>query len=77
MASIDPITRDVERRMSMKDHHSTMSSSNSGEASREQSLPSIHSGVGYARNLVKNYGNIAQVFFKGAYQKARNIVVQK
>lgn len=26
-SSIDPITRDVERRMSMKDHHSTVSSS--------------------------------------------------
>ncbi|CAD5228918.1 unnamed protein product [Bursaphelenchus okinawaensis] len=76
MVSIDPITRDVERRMSMKDH-STMSSSNSGEGSREESMVSLHSGVGYARSLVKNYGNMAQVFIRGAYQKAKGIVTTK
>uniref|UniRef100_A0A1I7SFA5 WD repeat-containing protein 44 n=1 Tax=Bursaphelenchus xylophilus TaxID=6326 RepID=A0A1I7SFA5_BURXY len=77
MASIDPITRDVERRMSMKDHHSTMSSSGSGEGSKEESLVSIHSGVGYAKSLVKSYGNTAQVMIRGAYQKVRNMVTPR
>jgi hypothetical protein len=73
--SIDPITQDVERRMSTKDHHSTLgSSSRSDDASRDQSLHSLHNSFDHARAMLRSYGNVAQVFFRGAYQKARNIV---
>ncbi|KAI6191774.1 WD repeat-containing protein 44 [Aphelenchoides bicaudatus] len=70
----DPITQDVERRMSMKDYHSTMGSSSRSDASRDQSLHSLQSGFDHARAMIRSYGSTAQTFFRGAYQKARTIV---
>ncbi|KAI6244169.1 WD repeat-containing protein 44 [Aphelenchoides fujianensis] len=72
--SIDPITQDVERRMSVKDHYSTRSSSHSGDVSREQSMHSIHSTIGSARAWVRSQATMAQTFIRGAYQKARTAV---
>jgi glutamate dehydrogenase/leucine dehydrogenase len=58
-----------------QDHHSTMgSSSRSDDASRDQSLHSLQSGLEHARSMIRSYGNTAQVFIRGAYQKARTIV---
>jgi hypothetical protein len=91
--SIDPITQDVERRMSsesfietcqcndiiiVKDHHSTMgSSSRSDDASRDQSLHSLHNSFDHARTMFRSYSTVAQGFLRGAYQKARNIVTSR
>lgn len=49
----------------------------SGEASREHSLSSFQGRVGMARNMVRSYGNMAQLFLRGAYQKARSMVVPR
>ncbi|KAI6209392.1 Isocitrate dehydrogenase [NAD] subunit, mitochondrial [Aphelenchoides besseyi] len=72
--SIDPITQDVERRMSVKDHYSTRSSSHSGELSRDHSMHSIHSSIGNARAWMRSQASLAQTFLRGAYQKARTAV---
>lgn len=77
--SIDPITQDMERRMSMKDHHSTLGSSSRSDenASRDQSFHSLHNSFDHAKAVFKSYGTSASVFIRGAYAKARNIVASR
>ena len=72
---IDPITQDVERRMSMKDHYSTRSSSHSGGdiATREHSVHTLQLGQ-RASALLRSYSNLATTFVRGAYQRARGAV---
>ncbi|VDK72432.1 unnamed protein product [Onchocerca ochengi] len=67
----DPITRDVERRMSMKGHHRT-----SGEL---EDAPSIHStpsssSFGRAAGFVRGYGTYASELFRGALLRAKSVV---
>uniref|UniRef100_A0A915Q5W5 WD repeat-containing protein 44 n=1 Tax=Setaria digitata TaxID=48799 RepID=A0A915Q5W5_9BILA len=67
----DPITRDVERRMSMKGHQQT-----SGEVEGSPSSHSIpsSSSFGRAAGFVKGYGTYASELFRGAFLRAKNVV---
>ncbi|KAK6114128.1 WD domain G-beta repeat family protein [Brugia pahangi] len=67
----DPITRDVERRMSMKGHQQT-----SGELEDNPSshaAPSSNS-FGRAAEFVKGYGTYASELFRGAFLRAKSVV---
>ncbi|PAV85057.1 hypothetical protein WR25_04496 [Diploscapter pachys] len=67
-APIDPITRDVERRMSMKrdiDHNNDDTHSERG---------STVSSLEHAKSLARNYGNYASTLLRGAFQKVRTKV---
>ncbi|VDN02928.1 unnamed protein product [Thelazia callipaeda] len=66
----DPITRDVERRMSMKGHQHM---SRELDDRTSQSVPSLTS-FGRAADFVKGYGNYASELFRGAYLKAKTAV---
>uniref|UniRef100_A0A7E4ZYC5 WD repeat-containing protein 44 n=1 Tax=Panagrellus redivivus TaxID=6233 RepID=A0A7E4ZYC5_PANRE len=63
-SSIDPITRDVQRRMSMKTGNEKLSN--------PTDTPS--SSLGHAKSVVKNYGTLASGFFRGALNKARKSI---
>ncbi|KHN74595.1 hypothetical protein Tcan_08786 [Toxocara canis] len=66
-AFIDPITRDVERRMSMKGHQQT-SRGDEGEGAASQALSSA-GGIERAATLVREYGIYASGLFRGAIWK--------
>ncbi|VDM39705.1 unnamed protein product [Toxocara canis] len=71
-AFIDPITRDVERRMSMKGHQQT-SRGDEGEGAASQALSSA-GGIERAATLVREYGIYASGLFRGAISRARSVV---
>ncbi|VDK69435.1 unnamed protein product [Litomosoides sigmodontis] len=67
----DPITRDVERRMSMKGHQQT-----SGELEDGPSSHTIPSSSSFSRaaGFVKGYGTYASELFRGVFLRAKNAV---
>uniref|UniRef100_A0A1I7VPM5 WD repeat-containing protein 44 n=1 Tax=Loa loa TaxID=7209 RepID=A0A1I7VPM5_LOALO len=67
----DPITRDVERRMSMKGHQQTSGELEDGPSSL--TIPSS-SSFGRAAGFVKGYGTVASELFRGAFLRAKNVV---
>uniref|UniRef100_A0A914DNZ7 WD repeat-containing protein 44 n=1 Tax=Acrobeloides nanus TaxID=290746 RepID=A0A914DNZ7_9BILA len=72
MESIDPITRDVERRMSMKG--SAYCISDYDDASRCDSQLATHSNVNHAKSFLRSYSSVATGFLRGAFEKAKSIV---
>ncbi|VDK51286.1 unnamed protein product [Anisakis simplex] len=71
-AFIDPITRDVERRMSMKGHQRTEKGSEEDETA-SQTLANA-GGLERATTLMKEYGSYASGLFRGALSRARHVV---
>lgn len=70
---VDPITRDVERRMSMKGHgHANGGDYDDGGTAAPPTTPS--GGIERAATLVKEYGSLASGIFRGALSRARNVV---
>uniref|UniRef100_A0A914KNH1 WD repeat-containing protein 44 n=1 Tax=Meloidogyne incognita TaxID=6306 RepID=A0A914KNH1_MELIC len=73
--SIDPITRDVERRMSLKDKPSLSNSKNEIEGNDGSSTDDVfaqkHSNVEYIRRFARNYGTAASDYFRNTVQKVR------
>ncbi|CAG9536757.1 unnamed protein product [Cercopithifilaria johnstoni] len=67
----DPITRDVERRMSMKGHQQISGESENGPSSH---IAASSSGFGRATGFVKGYGAYASEFFRGAFLRAKSVV---
>uniref|UniRef100_A0A914LXY7 WD repeat-containing protein 44 n=1 Tax=Meloidogyne incognita TaxID=6306 RepID=A0A914LXY7_MELIC len=73
--SVDPITRDVERRMSLKDKPSLSNSKNEIEGNDGSSTDDVfaqkHSNVEYIRRFARNYGTAASDYFRNTVQKVR------
>ncbi|KAH7719849.1 CBR-SYM-4 protein [Aphelenchoides avenae] len=67
--SIDPVTRDMERRMSMKEPNGVSKRSHDGHQS-----PSGSGVVSHAATLARSYGSIAANFARGVIGKAKNII---
>uniref|UniRef100_A0A1I7WPM3 WD repeat-containing protein 44 n=1 Tax=Heterorhabditis bacteriophora TaxID=37862 RepID=A0A1I7WPM3_HETBA len=65
---IDPITRDVERRMSMK-RDGNLTSDRTSEDGRSDRFSNTRSSIGHAKSLARNYSSFASGLFKGAFQK--------
>lgn len=70
--SIDPLTRDLQRRMSMKDGQNLEDDEQESEVEGQASL---QTGLEHAKNIVKSYGAMAGGFFKGAFTKAKKSIV--
>ncbi|CAI4225467.1 unnamed protein product [Auanema sp. JU1783] len=68
-SSIDPITRDVERRMSMK-RDGTLNDSICDDGNPDR-FSKTRFTVDHAKSLAQNYGAIASGFFRGALQKVK------
>uniref|UniRef100_A0A0R3S3Q4 WD repeat-containing protein 44 n=1 Tax=Elaeophora elaphi TaxID=1147741 RepID=A0A0R3S3Q4_9BILA len=66
----DPITRDVERRMSMKGHQQTSGELDDGPSHIAPPLSSF----GRAAGFVKGYGTYASELFRGAFLRAKSVV---
>ena len=67
--SIDPITRDVARRMSRDQKNMTLQ-----ESQDEDPHVNLQSSLEHAKSVVKNYGIMAGGFFKGAFTKAKKSI---
>ncbi|MFH4975650.1 hypothetical protein AB6A40_002359 [Gnathostoma spinigerum] len=67
---IDPITRDVERRMSMKGQEIK------GSENENSNIASAHStsGIGRATTFVKGYGCYASSLLRGALSRAKHVM---
>uniref|UniRef100_A0A915B102 WD repeat-containing protein 44 n=2 Tax=Parascaris univalens TaxID=6257 RepID=A0A915B102_PARUN len=72
-AFVDPITRDVERRMSMKGHQQAAAKGGEEDGLTSPS-PSASGGVERAAIFVREYGSFASGLFRGAISRARSIV---
>uniref|UniRef100_A0AC35G9S6 WD repeat-containing protein 44 n=1 Tax=Panagrolaimus sp. PS1159 TaxID=55785 RepID=A0AC35G9S6_9BILA len=69
--SFDPISQDIQRRMSMKNHTPSDIHNNENEDDQQNE---VQTGLEHAKNIVKSYGSIATGFFRGAISKARKSI---
>ena len=67
--SIDPITRDVARRMSRDPKSMSLQ-----ESQEEDSHANLQSSLEHAKSVMKNYGMMAGGFFKDAFTKAKKSI---
>ncbi|KAK6052563.1 WD domain, G-beta repeat protein [Cooperia oncophora] len=70
-SSIDPITRDVERRMSMK-RECPLNSEAMGDEVRLERFPSSRSSFDNAKTWARSYGSYASGLFRGAFQRMKS-----
>ncbi|PIO66367.1 ribosomal protein S14p/S29e [Teladorsagia circumcincta] len=70
-SSIDPITRDVERRMSMK-RDCPLNSETMGDEVRMERFPSSRSSFDHAKTWARSYGSYATGLFRGAFQRMKS-----
>ncbi|VDP00134.1 unnamed protein product [Heligmosomoides polygyrus] len=70
-SSIDPITRDVERRMSMK-RDGPLSSEGLSDEIRSERFPNSRSSFDHAKTWARSYGSYASGLFRGAFQKMKS-----
>ncbi|WKY16003.1 hypothetical protein Q1695_001018 [Nippostrongylus brasiliensis] len=70
-SSMDPITRDVERRMSMK-RDGPSNSETFGDEARLERYPSSRSGLDHAKTWARSYGMFATGLFRGAFQRMKS-----
>ena len=70
--SFDPITRDVQRRMSMKNH--SPADMHAEHFDGEFPPGEAASGLEHAKNVVKSYGSMASGFFRGAFTRAKKTI---
>ncbi|VDM75701.1 unnamed protein product [Strongylus vulgaris] len=69
-SSMDPITRDVERRMSMK-RECSHSEAVMSEDSRLKQFSGSRSSIDLAKTWARSYGSFASGLFRGAFQKVK------
>uniref|UniRef100_A0A7I4Z138 WD repeat-containing protein 44 n=2 Tax=Trichostrongylidae TaxID=6315 RepID=A0A7I4Z138_HAECO len=70
-SSIDPITRDVERRMSMK-RDCPLSSETMSDEVRLERFPCSRSSFDHAKTWARSYGSYATGLFRGAFQRMKS-----
>ncbi|KAK5983022.1 hypothetical protein GCK32_017054 [Trichostrongylus colubriformis] len=70
-SSIDPITRDVERRMSMK-RDCPLNAESMGDDVRLERFPSTRSSFDHAKTWARSYSSYASGLFRGALQKMKS-----
>ncbi|KAE9413137.1 hypothetical protein Angca_004619 [Angiostrongylus cantonensis] len=71
-SSVDPITRDVERRMSIKRDFPLHSESISDDI-RSDRFSQSRSSIDYAKSWARSYSNFASGLFRGALQKMKTV----
>uniref|UniRef100_A0A914Z889 Uncharacterized protein n=1 Tax=Panagrolaimus superbus TaxID=310955 RepID=A0A914Z889_9BILA len=64
--SFDPITHDINRRMSMK-NHTPSDIHNNEKFDEDDQQNGASNGLEHAKNIVKSYGSMASGFFRGTF----------